>query len=71
MNTEERNEQIDEVFTVVMTAIKGRLTSDTCNDKDILAGLKFLSQYEMDRLPVPGAATAEASDHPYPIARSG
>lgn len=70
MNIEERNEKIDEVFTEVMTALKTRLKHEDCTDKDILAGLKFLSQYEMERLPVAGAATSESGDHPFPIAKT-
>ena len=71
MNTETRNAQIDEIFELTAGALKKELQAEEVSDKMIVAALRFLDNYETERLPQPGSAAQEDAEHPYPINAHG
>lgn len=66
MQTNDRMKKIDEIFELVTTALKKELTRDEVSDKILVAALRFLNDYEVERLPEPGSAVPDAGPLPFP-----
>lgn len=66
MNTIDRDKEIDDIFNLVTTALRHRLTVEECTDKDIAVALKFLGVYEAERLPQPGVGAKTPGNLPFP-----